>query len=31
VVGCTLLVGMMFIGINPLTDIFYRSFDPRTR
>jgi peptide/nickel transport system permease protein len=31
VMGCTLLVGMMFIAINLLTDIFYRSFDPRTR
>jgi peptide/nickel transport system permease protein len=31
VLGCTLLIGLMFITLNLLADLFYRSFDPRTR
>lgn len=31
VMGCTLLIGLIFIGLNLLADLFYRSFDPRTR
>ena len=31
VLGCTLLIGLMFIGLNLLADLFYRFFDPRTR
>ncbi|MEM9427989.1 MAG: ABC transporter permease [Pseudomonadota bacterium] len=31
VLGCTLIVGLIFIGLNLLTDVFYRVFDPRTR
>lgn len=30
VLGCTLIVGLIFIGLNLLTDLFYRLFDPRT-
>ena len=30
VLGCTLIVGLIFILLNLLTDIFYRVFDPRT-
>ena len=29
--GCTLLIGLIFIGLNLLSDLFYRFFDPRTR
>ncbi|MFT4347435.1 ABC transporter permease [Bartonella ancashensis] len=31
VLGCTLLVGCIFIAINLLSDLLYRIFDPRTR
>lgn len=31
VVGCTLLVGVIFVGLNLLSDLLYRVFDPRTR
>ncbi|MET3590194.1 peptide/nickel transport system permease protein [Bartonella silvatica] len=31
VVGCTLLVGCLFIVINLFSDLLYRIFDPRTR
>jgi peptide/nickel transport system permease protein len=31
VLGCTLLIGLSFIALNLLSDLFYRSFDPRTR
>lgn len=31
VVGCTLLVGLIFVGLNLLCDLLYRVFDPRTR
>ena len=31
VLGCTLIVGLIFIVLNLLSDIFYRVFDPRTR
>jgi peptide/nickel transport system permease protein len=31
VVGCTLLIGIIFVAINLLTDLLYRIFDPRTR
>ncbi|WP_299819731.1 ABC transporter permease [uncultured Jannaschia sp.] len=31
VLGCTLLIGLIFIGLNLLSDLFYRIFDPRTR
>jgi len=31
VLGCTLIVGLIFIALNLLSDIFYRLFDPRTR
>lgn len=31
VLGCTLIVGLIFITLNLLSDIFYRVFDPRTR
>jgi peptide/nickel transport system permease protein len=31
VVGCTLLVGVTFIGLNLVCDLLYRVFDPRTR
>lgn len=31
VVGCTLLIGAIFVGINLLCDLLYRLFDPRTR
>lgn len=30
VVGCTLLIGIIFVGLNLLTDLLYRLFDPRT-
>ncbi|MDI6024980.1 ABC transporter permease [Corticibacterium sp. UT-5YL-CI-8] len=31
VMACVLLVGILFIGLNLLSDILYRVFDPRTR
>jgi len=31
VMACTLLVGVLFIALNILSDILYRVFDPRTR
>ncbi|MBZ6078705.1 ABC transporter permease [Microvirga puerhi] len=31
VVGCTLLIGAIFVTINLLSDVLYRIFDPRTR
>ncbi|KAA2212120.1 ABC transporter permease [Pseudoroseomonas oryzae] len=31
VVGCTLVVGIIFVGLNLLSDLLYRIFDPRTR
>ncbi|HET6466947.1 MAG TPA: ABC transporter permease [Geminicoccaceae bacterium] len=31
VLGCTLLVGLIFIGLNLFCDLLYRIFDPRTR
>jgi peptide/nickel transport system permease protein len=31
VLGCTLLIGLLFIGLNLFCDLLYRVFDPRTR
>ncbi|MGE6740554.1 ABC transporter permease [Allorhizobium pseudoryzae] len=31
VMTCVLIVGVIFIGLNLLSDILYRIFDPRTR
>lgn len=31
VMTCVLLVGIIFIGLNILSDLLYRVFDPRTR
>jgi len=31
VVGCTLIIGILFVTINLLCDFLYRFFDPRTR
>ena len=31
VLGCTLLIGVLFIGLNLFCDLLYRVFDPRTR
>jgi peptide/nickel transport system permease protein len=31
VMACTLLVGVIFIGLNAISDVLYRVFDPRTR
>lgn len=31
VLGCVLLIGLSFIALNLLSDLFYRAFDPRTR
>jgi peptide/nickel transport system permease protein len=31
VVGCTLLIGVIFVALNLLCDLLYRVFDPRTR
>ncbi|CAF26432.1 ABC transporter permease [Bartonella quintana] len=31
VVGCTLLIGFLFVVINLFSDLLYRIFDPRTR
>ncbi|WP_410796040.1 ABC transporter permease [Palleronia sp. LCG004] len=31
VMTCVLIVGLIFIGLNVISDILYRVFDPRTR
>jgi peptide/nickel transport system permease protein len=31
VVGCTLLIGVVFVALNLFCDLLYRVFDPRTR
>ncbi|HEY0208972.1 ABC transporter permease [Acerihabitans sp.] len=31
VVGCSLLIGVIFVGLNLICDLLYRLFDPRTR
>ena len=31
VLGGTIVVGMVFIGLNLLSDVLYRSLDPRAR
>jgi len=31
VMTCVLIVGVIFIGLNVLSDVLYRVFDPRTR
>lgn len=31
VMGCVLLVGLIFVSLNLLTDVLYHTFDPRTR
>ena len=31
VLGGTIVVGSMFIGLNLLSDLLYRPLDPRTR
>lgn len=31
VLGCVIVIGLIFITLNLLCDLFYRSFDPRTR
>jgi peptide/nickel transport system permease protein len=31
VVGCTILIGVIFVGLNLVCDLLYRIFDPRTR
>lgn len=31
VVACTLLIGIIFISLNLLSDLFYRILDPRTK
>ncbi|MFS4439320.1 ABC transporter permease [Paracoccaceae bacterium GXU_MW_L88] len=31
VMTCVLIVGLIFVGLNLLSDILYRVFDPRTR
>jgi peptide/nickel transport system permease protein len=31
VVGCTLLIGVIFVALNLFCDLLYRVFDPRTR
>ncbi|CAN7583138.1 ABC transporter permease [Phyllobacterium sp. LjRoot231] len=31
VVGCALLIGVIFVGLNLFCDLLYRIFDPRTR
>ena len=31
VMACTLIVGVLFIALNILSDLLYRVFDPRTR
>lgn len=31
VMGCVLLVGMIFVMLNLLSDMLYQLFDPRTK
>jgi peptide/nickel transport system permease protein len=31
VLGGTIVVGAVFVGINLLSDLLYRTLDPRTR
>lgn len=31
VLGCVLLIGIIFVGLNLLSDALYRVFDPRTK
>jgi peptide/nickel transport system permease protein len=31
VLACVLIVGVIFIGLNLITDLLYRLLDPRTR
>jgi peptide/nickel transport system permease protein len=31
VLACTLIIGVIFIGLNLLSDLLYRALDPRTR
>ena len=31
VVGCSLLIGVIFVALNLICDLLYRLFDPRTR
>jgi peptide/nickel transport system permease protein len=31
VLGCTIVVGSIFIGVNLLSDVLYRVLDPRAR
>ena len=31
VVGATLLIGVIYVGLNLLADVLYRVFDPRVR
>ena len=31
VLACTLLIGIIFISLNLLSDLFYRILDPRTK
>ena len=31
VVGCSLLIGVIFVALNLICDLLYRIFDPRTR
>lgn len=31
VLACVLIIGIIFVGLNLLSDILYRSLDPRTR
>ena len=31
VLACTLIVGLVFICLNLITDLLYRFLDPRTR
>ena len=30
VMGCVLLVGLIFVSLNLLSDMLYQIFDPRT-
>ena len=31
VMGCVLLIGLIFVALNLLADALYQVFDPRTR
>ena len=31
VMGCVLVIGFIFVGLNLLSDALYKVFDPRTR